>query len=208
MRTNFYNAEIHFHFEEMRVAVLEKLRSHLPKNLFYHNIKHTLGVETVATELAKKEGMTTAEIQLIRTAALYHDSGFIFQHHENESHAVELAEKELPAFKYKSVEIQLVCEMIHSTQTHSDVQNIYDEILSDADHDYFGRADYFQIANDLRNELQFYGRSFNEEEWINFQLNYLEKQHTFLTNTAIEKRHSGKEKNIKTLKLQLKNLTK
>lgn len=208
MHGNYHKSEIHFHFEEMRAAMLQKLTLHLPKNLLYHNLNHTLNVELVATDLAKEEGLTEKEILLIRTAALYHDCGFIFQHHENESHAVDLAEKELPNYQYKREEIQLVCEMIHSTQTTSHVQNIYDEILSDADHDYFGRDDYFQIANDLRNELQFYGRLFTEVEWLNFQLNYLDKQHVFLTKTAIHKRQTKKQENINQLKIQLKNQTK
>jgi adenylate cyclase len=195
-----------FHFDEMRHFVLEKLESHLPANLYYHNLAHTLSVESVATEIAKIEKMSTIEIFLIRTAALYHDIGFIHQHHENESFAVELAEKELPAFLYSNDEIQLICEMIHSTQSSNDAQNMYDKILSDADHDYFGREDYFEIANNLRNEMHLYSRTFDEKGWLTFQLNYLENKHVYLTESWKKKRTAGKQMNINKLKQQLNEL--
>ncbi len=195
-----------FHFEEMRAFVLEKLEKHLPTNLFYHNLQHTIGVESVALEIAKEEKLNEREIKLIRTAALYHDSGFIHQHHENESFAVEMAGKELPVFNYSHEEIQLICEMIHSTQSTNDAQNIYDQILSDADHDYFGREDYFDIANDLRNEMHLYSRTFDEKGWLTFQLNYLENKHVYLTESWKKKRSAGKQNNIDILKQQLNEL--
>lgn len=202
-RVKSKEGQIVFHFHEMREMMLKKLTEHLPRNLLYHNVQHTQNVEKVAAELAKLEGLNTKEIKLIRTAALYHDCGFIYQHHENESFAVDIAEKELPRFNYSQQEIQMICSMIHSTQSNSHMQNLYDEILSDADHDYFGRDDYFKIALDLRKELQLYGRTFAEEDWLVFQLNYLVDKHSFKTNSAIRLRQEGKERNIEQLKKQL-----
>ncbi len=196
-----------FNFDEMRKDVVDKLSSQLPSTLFYHCYEHTLNVESIAEQIAIALSLSIGEIKLIKTAALYHDLGFIHQHEHNEALAIKMAEFNLPTFAYSKNEINLVTEMIHSTRVGFDARNIYDQIISDADHDYFGREDYFDIANLLRKEYAFYGRIFTEIEWINFQLNYLEGEHIFLTDWAIQNRSLQKNNNILRLKQQKQDLT-
>ena len=193
-----------FQFNEMRKNVLLKLSTQLSATLKYHSYEHTINVERIAEEIAQQENLKTPEVDLIRTAALYHDLGFIHQHEHNEQLAIKMAETELPAYHYSVEQIQLVCEMIHSTKAGFDVKNIYDKIISDADHDYFGRPDYFEIADRLRKEYSFYGRDFSELEWLDFQLNYLEIKHEYWTNWSIANRAETKKNNIAELKRKKK----
>ena len=118
-----------FQFNEMRENVLLKLSTQLSDTLKYHSCEHTINVERIAEEIAHQEKLKTQEVDLIRTAALYHDLGFIHQHEHNELLAIKMAETELPAYDYSEEQIQLVCEMIHSTKAGFDVQNIYDKII-------------------------------------------------------------------------------
>lgn len=195
-----------FQFNEMRKNVILKLSNQLSATLKYHSYEHTINVERIAEEIAQQEKLETQEVELIRTAALYHDLGFIHQHEHNELLAIKMAETELPKFNYSVEQIQLVCEMIHSTKAGFDVQNIYDKIISDADHDYFGRPDYFNIAERLRKEYSFYGRDFSELEWLDFQLNYLDLKHVYWTDWSRANRSVTKKNNIAVLKRKKKEI--
>lgn len=75
--------------------------------------------------------------------------------------------------------------------------------MCDADHDYLGRADYYNVAKKLRLEMENYGKSMTEKEWIKFQLEYLENIHRFYTETAQNIRVQGKKYRIAELKQQL-----
>ncbi len=195
-----------FLFDEMRKNVLKKLATQLSSTLKYHSYEHTINVERIAEEIALTEGLQSQEINLIKTAALYHDIGFIHQHEHNEDLAIKMAKTELPDFLYSEEQIQLVSDMIHSTRAGFDVQNIYDKIISDADHDYFGRPDYFEVADKLRKEYKFYGQEFAEMDWLDFQIDYLELEHVYWTKWSIANRQETKKQNIADLKRKRKEL--
>jgi hypothetical protein len=54
--------------------------------------------------------------------------------------------------------------------------------------------------------MTLYGRTFEEEEWIDFQLEYLQHGHVFYTETAKNIRKQGKESRIRELKRQKEEL--
>jgi adenylate cyclase len=119
-----------------------------------------------------------------------------------------MAENALPKFGYSEEHIKEVCSIIASTDSHTKPSNLLEQIMCDADHDYLGRADYFAVAKKLRVELENYGQSMSEIEWVEFQLNYLEKVHRFYTETAKNIRLQAKKAHIEELKQQLKELKK
>ena len=58
-------------------AILSKLERGLSRNLHYHSIVHTRDVLARTLELARAEGIEDPEdVDLLRTDAAYHDSGF------------------------------------------------------------------------------------------------------------------------------------
>ena len=55
--------------------------SRLPDNLYYHNIDHTLqDVLPAAIRLAEMEAVSSDDLFLLKTAVLFHDTGFIKQY--------------------------------------------------------------------------------------------------------------------------------
>ena len=64
-------------FNEMCNYVFEVLEQKLPRNLYYHGVHHTKDVLKVATELAEQENLSVRESEIVRIAALFHDSGFM-----------------------------------------------------------------------------------------------------------------------------------
>jgi hypothetical protein len=56
--------------------------------------------------------------------------------------------------------------------------------------------------------MENYGKSMSDEEWLKFQLHYLENVHRFYTETSQNIRLQGKKLRIEELKHQLDVLTK
>jgi predicted metal-dependent HD superfamily phosphohydrolase len=193
-------------FEHMRNDVVNRLKALLPENVIYHDITHTLNVEKAAERYARLEGINEENILLLRTAALYHDTGFILQYHHNEEFAIQMAESYLPRFGYSDEQINVISDMIRSTESHQEPQSILAQIMCDADHDYLGRADYYNIANKLRLELENNNQHMNDIEWIEFQLHYLVNIHRYYTKTAQNIRLAGKKQRIAELQSQLEKL--
>lgn len=195
-----------FDFDHMRQDVLNRLKSMLPEEVIYHDLGHTLNVEKAVIRLGNLEGLDDEEMMLLRTAALFHDTGFIFTYNHNELHAVRLMEQMLPKYGFSQEQVETIRGMILATANDIEPKGILQEIICDADHDYLGRADYYIVSGKLREEMEAFGESFNEEEWIRFQLRFLEDKHVFYTITAKNIRDKGKQNRIRELKASLKDL--
>lgn len=189
-------------FDFARRFILNKLKSTLPDELVYHDIKHTLNVERSAERIASLEGVEGEELILLKTAVLFHDAGFIYTYEKNEELAIQMIQKELPNFGYTEEQISEVTKIVESTMREVEPVSLLEKIMCDADHDYLGRADYHVVANRLRIELEVRNKKMTDLEWIDFQLNYLEKVHVFYTDTAKNIRERGKQLRIQELKNQ------
>ncbi len=193
-------------FDNMRSNIIGQLKAMLPEEYQYHDLEHTLAVEKAARRLAKLEGVNNDDLLLLRTAALYHDAGFIFEYENNEKYAVELAKNQLPQFGYSTEQIQKISQIIMATQRNWKPKNLLEEIIRDADHDYLGRVDYRIIVKKLRAELKSRGIEMEELQWNEFQLKYLEEQHQYFTITAKNLRNLGKINRILEIKHNISKL--
>ena len=193
-------------FELARKSVLSKLKTALPSTIVYHDLNHTLYVEKAAKRLAFLEGIKGEDLILLRTAVLFHDVGFIMTANDNEEIAVKLMKTELPQYGYSEEHIETISKIIRATIRGSKPESLLEKIMCDADHDYLGRANYHVIAKRLRKELEHHGKIMSEKEWIIFQLNYLEHEHKYYTETAKNIRDEGKNRRISELKSLLYNL--
>lgn len=187
-------------FISMRKEILNRLKTSLPEDLIYHDIEHTIGVEKAAIRLARLEGLDEEATLLLRTAALYHDAGFIFQYEDNEQYGIKMAQSSLPKFGFNKKQIEIVSEIIQSTRLKVEPTTTLEKLMSDADHDYFGRADYYMIADGLKLELEAQGMEFTEASWIDYQLAYLENKHRYFSDSSINIRMRGKNRRIQELK--------
>ncbi len=194
-------------FNGAKVSIINTLKSELPNKLIYHNVHHTINVEKAAMRLANLEGIDEEGTILLRTAVLFHDSGFIYQYENNEEFGAKLAEQTLPYYGYTAEHIEIIKKIILATGSKNQPQSKLEMIMCDADHDYLGRPDYNKIAKDLREELKKNGKTFTDYEWYNYQLNYLKNKHKYYTITAYNLRQSGKENKILEIEKTLKNLT-
>lgn len=193
-------------FEGIRTYVMETLREKLDPNLAYHSINHTVKVEKAVIKYCKLEGIEGSNLLLLRTAALFHDTGFLTEYQQNESIAVDHFKSVATKFGYNKQQISFIEQLILATSKNIRPKNIFEEIICDADHDYLGRRDYHLTANHLRRELSVFGQTLSDKEWLEKQINYLDHEHRYFTNSAKNIRQAGKEKRIAELKAKLASL--
>lgn len=103
-------------YEKAHAFLINKLRKELPPHITYHNVQHTANVINAAEYLGERENISPEEMILLKTAALFHDSGFVKSHHEHEARSCEIAKKILPQFDYSPEQIEQICTMIMATK--------------------------------------------------------------------------------------------
>lgn len=180
------------------------LQSGLAPTLTYHGLHHTVDVVQAAADLAEAEGITDPEsLTLLRTAAFYHDAGFVTTYTDHEAAGCALARQSLPEFGYSPAQIETICGLISTTRIPQEPQTHLEQILADADLDYLGRSDFTPIARTLFTELQAHQHFPNDvRAWDRVQLNFLEHHH-YWTQTAIIYREAPKQIHIAHLRQQV-----
>lgn len=184
----------------LRSFIISKLKTELPEDLFYHSIDHTLNVEVAVQKYAKLEGLDKIEILNLRTAALFHDSGFLIKYDDNEEAGVKIFSKYAPDFGFNATDIKIISIIILATNNKLEPKTLSEKIMCDADHDYLGRQDYHHVAQKLNKELAIYKDKLSSDEWVKLQIEYLENKHKYYTTSAYNLRQQGKEKRIAELK--------
>ena len=191
---NYYKAERHI------IRVLEKQLS--PK-LHYHSIAHTKDVCDAIERLALSEGITDEALFLLKSAATYHDAGFVEKYEHNEPIGARMAEEILPDYGYSPQHIEQIKELIFVTQIPHKPKNNLEEIICDADLDYLGRDDFHEIADRLRLELREHGKIDSDRAWDEIQVKFL-TSHKYFTKTAKDMRDDKKAQNLQEIKDRLK----
>ncbi|MGV3601404.1 MAG: HD domain-containing protein [Dyadobacter fermentans] len=186
--------------EKAEQYVLGQLENRLDRTLFYHGIHHTLDVVTASAEIAALEGITDSEsLALLRTAALYHDAGFLTAYQGHEEAGCSLAREVLADFGYNAMQIETICGMIMATKIPQSPQNTLEKIICDADLDYLGRGDFEAIAASLFEELKVRDMVEDIPAWDAVQVKFLEA-HSYWTASQQKRRDAAKQRHLQHLK--------
>lgn len=180
--------------------ILSRLRTELSEQLLYHGLSHTLDVLQAAKSLCESEGVRGHSATLVKTAALFHDAGFV--HNKHAGHEYEgclIARAALPGFGYTSADIETICGMIMATKIPQSPTNLLEQIICDADLDYLGRPDFYQIGTALFQELTAYGLLHGEQAWNRLQVSFLTAHH-FHTHTNKTQREPVKQQYLHALR--------
>lgn len=183
----------------LQQQVISCLKEKLSPILKYHHWKHTVYVIQMAEFIGRKEQCNENEILLIKTAALFHDLGFInpiVDSHEEES--IRLSQQMLPKFEYTDSEINQIIGMINATKIPQQPTNKLEAILADADLEYLGTDDFIFIGNKLFQELKHENPALSIDDWNQIQIKFLQK-HRYHTNYCIKHRAAKKEQNLQQL---------
>jgi uncharacterized protein len=179
--------------------IANELTGNLSPELTYHSIQHTHDVAQQASRIARAEGITDQELlDLLQTAAYYHDAGFLRAYAEHEEESCKLAMELLPAFGYSVAQITLVCQLIRATRLPQTPTTLLEAILCDADLDYLGRDDYAAISQTLLSEWCAYDRLPDLSQWHTIQRSFL-SNHRYFTATNQQLREPHKQAALATM---------
>ncbi len=184
-------------FDGAEKNIIQILESKMPK-LQYHNIDHIYDVLNSSLLIAEHERVTADEIKLLRLAALYHDAGFVHSPKNHEEKGASMAREFLPAFGLSDEQISMISNMVLATRIPQSPTNMLDKILCDADLDYLGRVDFYEIGGRLFEELKAQGVVETEREWNLVQKTFLES-HRYHTRFSRENRELKKHQHIQEI---------
>jgi HD superfamily phosphodiesterase len=196
---HIYSSINYFKAERRIMKILEK---ELDANLYYHCLEHTLDVARAAESIAIQEGVTDEALFLLKSAATYHDAGFVKVYDDNEVVGAQMAGEILPEYGYTPEQVATVKELIFVTRIPHKPKNHLEEIMCDADLDYLGRNDFHQISERLCKELMERGKIKNHRHWDEVQVSFF-KLHKYFTATSKKLRNAKKKQNLKEIKDRL-----
>ena len=179
-------------FMDLQEIILDKLEKELPKNLYYHNVKHTVDVVTQVELIGLGEGLVDEDLLMLKTAALFHDTGHTIGYDNHEHYSTLIARQILPDFYYTQSQIETICELILSTKLPPNPKNKLEEIMCDADLDYLGRSDMIPVSNTLYLELQERDKIKSINDWNRMQIKFI-SGHQYFTETARNLREVNKQ---------------
>lgn len=183
--------------------IIRLMEREYPRNLPYHNLEHTLNVIRAVERFCQMECSDVKQTALVRTAAAFHDAGFIYTYQGHEFHSVRLAETILPEFGYSADDIARISGCIMDTEIGGVPRDRLSRVLCDADLDYLGRRDYLYVSSLLRKEWEDLGQDYSDRGWLEYQLEFL-SLHRYNTPSARILRNPGKAENIRYIRQLLK----
>lgn len=195
---NFIIKLQHLKLKAIQQEILSQLEKNLPKNLYYHNIKHTLNVLHTVEYIASKEKVSEEDLLLLKCAALFHDAGFLVSYDNNEVIGADMAEQTLRKYNFSKYQIETVKRLIIATQMPPNPSDLLEQIICDADLDYLGRPDFLPESQNLFRELFERGKINTIGEWNKMQYRFM-LHHNFYTETARKKREPIKKIVLKEL---------
>lgn len=190
-------------YNTIKKIILRRLKDNLPKHLSYHSVMHVKDVIDSVEKIAKSEKVTSEDLVLLKTAALFHDTGFLYGAKDHEEKSCEIAQEYLPNYGYSPSQIDKIKGMIMATKIPQSTNNHLEQILADADLDYLGRDDFFKIGDKLFEELTMFGIVNSERDWNLLQEKFLQSHH-FFSQTAIKNRNQKKQENLEIIQSKLK----
>ncbi len=190
-------------FTDIQEIILDMLEHELPKNLHYHNVKHTVDVVTEVELIGWAENINAEEMLLLKTAALFHDAGHTISYQDHEEKGCLLVRKFLPDYGYTEEQITRICELIMATKMPPEPKNLLEQIICDADLDYLGRSDFIPVSYNLYKEFHERNMIGSLNEWNKLQIKFI-SGHAYNTKTARALREINKQKQIERIKELIK----
>lgn len=177
--------------------VFDLFKDKLSSKYTYHNFSHTLRVVAAVERLAKAEKIETGQELALLLAAWFHDTGYIDGAQDHEARGIAILQDFAGKEKVEKETVALATELIRATDMNSNPQNVLEYIIRDADSSHFGKPDYVEIAELLREEWRITsGKTYSDLEWAMENRKMLTQNHRFFTAHARRKWQPQKDLNV------------
>ena len=189
-------------YKRLKEEALFILETRLSPRLYYHGISHTLDVLAVCDAYIFRSELEPGPAGLLRIGALLHDLGYTVSTSRHEAHSIKLAAPILKKYGYDEADFEQVKELILATRIPQSPQTMSEKILCDADLDYLGRDDFYEISELLYRELKGFSKVTDRAEWDRRQVQFLEA-HEYHTELARVRRGPMKAARLAELKVRI-----
>ena len=183
---------------KLRRKITAILETELPDKLYYHALHHTFDVLKACNQYIRREKIKEYDAKLLRIGALLHDIGFTQTYKNHEAKGQEIAEELMSDLGFPKKDIAIVKGLIMATKIPQSPKTYLEKIICDADLDYLGRSDFYDISDQLFTELKDRNILKNLKEWNKIQIDFLEKRQ-YHTNFARKHRQPAKARRIDEL---------
>lgn len=173
--------------------IIEKTK-HFTTNLFlkkldskyvYHNLKHVNRVVKSTMELIDHSELDEEQREVLILTAWLHDIGFTKGHENHKEESCKIASNFLKKEGYPEEKIKKVTDCILATKRGYTPQNILEKIIRDADCSHFGKTNFAETSEYLRQELALLNiASYSKKEWDQINIDMLTTEHRFYTEYA------------------------
>jgi len=169
---------------------------HDAQELLYHNYEHTASVVAAAAELSEHYRLSEQENFIVKTAAWFHDLGYLVDPDNHEAASAVLAETFLKEKQAPSVIIEEVKACIAATRMPQKPENLLQQIVCDADMSHFSTNSFAEKSKQLRKELETRcGLTISKNAWRHQTICLLEV-HQYHTGYAREHWNLKKMENL------------
>jgi uncharacterized protein len=182
--------------------VLQRLKDGLNKHYYYHDVRHTLDVIEQSQTIGKLEGISLRELEILKIAALFHDTGFLEVRTGHEQASVDFFQNIGGLSTLTLEDCDIIAGCIRATRMPQNPLNHLERILCDADLDYLGREDFDLIGENLFLEMSACGEMSDRITWDNLQVKFLEA-HSYHTRSNQTRRNMKKEQNLNEVRLRV-----
>jgi predicted metal-dependent HD superfamily phosphohydrolase len=188
--------------------VRELFDREIPAQYVYHNFEHTRRVARVIGELADEAQISDEEKENLVLSALFHDTGFSVAAKDHESHSKTIAARFLTDEGVPQERIDEILRCIDATRLSHAPASRLEMLMKDADTSGLGDDNFFEITEQLRQELNaVHSEGIDEKAWDEINLQFL-KEHEFYTEEAKNRFTEAKKKHIKKIEKKLKKPAK
>ncbi len=186
-------------FQNAKVYVECLMSKQLSPKYTYHNLLHTNKVLEAIELLLQETSLTADDREVLRLAALFHDTGFIIQVNNHELHSKEVARKYLTGIQYPEEKITQIEDIIEATRLDVEPVTHLQQLMVDADLSNLASKDYEQWSENLRQEnSNVNGEKIRKREWLKSNIAFF-KQHKYYSEAGIALYQQLKDQNLASL---------
>ena len=180
--------------------VRQVFEQRIPSDIYtYHNWVHTTQVRDEVLVLARNEGVSNGDLELLNLAALFHDIGFSEAYGGHEDVSMRMAREFLNSQNYPSHRIDAIVRLIEVTKMEVKPENKLEAIMKDADTSSLGKSHFQIYTNSLRKELNTVKNAvLSKKDWAKTNLRFLD-DHEYFSDPGKERYNEKKAENRRLL---------
>ena len=169
----------------------------------YHNWAHTTQVRDEALLLARQEGVTNGDLEMLNLATLFHDIGFSETYTGHEEVGIRMIKEFLAKWNYPEEKVKIITGLIEATKVDAKPRTKLESLVKDADTSSLGKSHFQIYTNSLRKELNLLQNALiSKKDWNKENLRFMD-EHVYYSKAGQSRYAEMKAENRRMLKEEI-----